>query len=304
MLRPLLSLSVLAALGGVAHAQEASVPAEHLRPALDRDGLLGVESALIPPHLATSAVAWLGHGAAPVASFREGELVSGRIGGGVGVAIGVGRRAALSVDLPLVVYQWREWEPRNSGELASAGVGDLRLAVKFGLPTWQRGCVRFAGLVAATLPSGGRTSYLGEQGKTLAAELIAMREMGKHNRVVLNVGYHARPPSEVIDVEVDDDVVVRAGVGRRVPTVLGGPVDFQAALSARLAADDWMAGDRAVVELFGASAYQVKAPIDAFVGAGVGLTGGAGTPDWRLLLGLRYGFQLDVAGSGAYGAGR
>ena len=107
--------------------------------------------------------------------------------------------------------------------------------------------------------------------------------------MALNAGYRTRSEVMVLDLVVDDEVFGSAGVGYRFIEQGGPPLEVDLTFSAATMAKDFAGqfnSDFSEVRL-GAS-YQISKPVLLFGAGGLGLGEGFGSPDWRVLAGLRW----------------
>ena len=224
---------------------------------------------------------------------RFAEIVSqqltGHVVGGFGL-FGVGE---VLVDLPFILHQHGDLVPvlsnlDSNASGAGFGVGDLRIVGKFGLVDTNTrtnpGGLALSLYVQAQLPTGKRHYFQG--GQLRATPGVAFDAIGaRGHRLTANVGYTIRPRVTLMDeLDVDDTL------------------DFGLALT--LALTDWMRG---IVEVRGSVSVLAddigleELPLEGTLGVkmnnewaslmvagGVGLTGGFGTPDYRVILAASY----------------
>jgi outer membrane protein OmpA-like peptidoglycan-associated protein len=120
-----------------------------------------------------------------------------------------------------------------------------------------------------------------------APALAVSRGVGRV-RVAGNVGVLFRPEAQSAGLEVDDELFWRVGLGYRLGSE-DRPVELDATLSGGTAATDpFSAQNQSPVELLGWGSLHLNREVVAFVGGGAGLAAGYGTPDWRVLGGLRF----------------
>ena len=279
-----------------AGAQERSFAVERFRLASDADGMLDVEAGNVPAHLMWSVGLWLGHSDDPLVAFRTdtGErvasLVSQRTGGDLVGSLALFGRVELGVALPIIVNQ--DSADAGSGlemaELSSAGLGDLRLTPKVMLFGNQRGGV--AALVGVTLPtSSADDDYFGDDQATFAPELAASIWAG---RLLLgaNVGFRTRNASMLADLAVEDEVFFRAGAGIGLGEVADDgrpPALLAATVSGTTTSDFEPSANQTGLELLAGPSIDLTRNLNLFAAGGAGLNEAVGTPDWRVLAGLR-----------------
>jgi cysteine-rich repeat protein len=289
---------------GVAQAQvvtgSSSYPAERFRLAMDRAGVLDVEAARTPGHLAVDVGVWMGYANDPLTvrlgadGERLGALVSDRIGGDLVASLGLGRRFALGLAAPLIVSQSAALGPlmTGAGGLDSLGLGDLALTPKAMLVD---GGVTVALAATVTVPtSSADDAYFGDDGLTVAPALLIGRDRGAV-RVLANLGYRVRSEQRMLDLAIDDELFARLGLGLRAGRAdLMAEVAFATAAAAPL--DDYN-GNHA--EARAGVGLDVMPGLRLFAAGGAGLASGFGTPDWRALGGLWFGTARPASGGPA-----
>lgn len=289
--------------GTAARAQPVSEPrnfsAERFRLSLDRDGLLSAEWAEVPAHLSYDVSFWLGYADDPLVLYRNvgdererlGALVAKRLGAGVVMALGLFDWVQVGVELPLVLYQDRQDSlPGVLGPLEGingVGLGSIRVAPKLRILQDEAHGVGLAFMPAFVLPTGQQRTYAGQDSLQFEPELLVSKSMGLW-RGAANLGVRLRKPEVAADLEVDDEIFLRLAGGLSFAKVGAPPLELEAVLSVATKLDAPFA-DRSqnhVETLLGAT-YDFRGPLLAFVAAGLGLNRGHGTPDWRVLGGLR-----------------
>jgi outer membrane protein OmpA-like peptidoglycan-associated protein len=137
-----------------------------------------------------------------------------------------------------------------------------------------------------------------------APELIASRAFGAI-RLSTNLGYRARPQAELAGLVIDDELLARIGAGYRLGERGGPPLELDLTVSAATSASDpFSAFNLDALEVVGGASYQINRALQGVAAAGLGIQEGFGTPDWRLVLGVRYqrGGDRDYDGDGLVGA--
>jgi large repetitive protein len=305
-----LAIVVLAALGPRPAAAQAMEPAnfgvERFRLSSDRDGLFDVEWAEVHGQMAVSAALWAGLANDPLVVYqgnhdhRAGELVANRAGGSLSVSLSPSRWLAISLDLPLVIYQDRpassSISPMGLESLNSFGTSNLRISPKLAVLHQAEHGVALAVILAVSLPTRSTSdAYFDDRGLGFAPELaLSRRWIGW--RTGIDVGYRARKRATFLDQIVDDELFAHAGVGYQFADRGGPPLGIDVTMSGATAARAPFENfnENHLETLLGAT-YDVSRETQLFGGGGVGLRQGFGTPDWRGLLGLRVGFSGKAA---------
>ena len=276
-----------------AQTVETEYNVERFRLSSDRNGILDVELAEVIDHMAVDIGAWFGYADDPLNVYQDtadgrervGSIVSGRLGGNLMAAIGLFDRVEIGLDLPLVLSQSNELGDfmSVSGSIKSFGLGDLRLNPKLAI---LRGDTTLSVALGLTLPTATSEDYFGNGQVTFAPEILVSHRFGDRLRAGINLGYRARENRMALDLEVDDEIFGHVGVGYFVTDML----ELDGTFALATAASDF-------VGRFNSNHSEVRAGIAAHLGgrivpfaaAGLGTSEGFGTPDWRVLVGIRLG---------------
>ncbi len=278
---------VLAMLARTAGAQATDdLGIERFRPAVDRAGILDVEWAGTPGHLKWSAGALVGFAHDPLVIYTNdgraaGVVVDGRFTTNLVGAIGIGSRLAIGVGADIIGYQSGADMTPAMTSLPGSGVGDVRLLAKgtfLSTSTLQVGAIG-----TLTIPGGSGGGYLREAGVGFSPALAASVRSGAL-RGALNAGVNIRPRVDTVGVVSDDELFGRIGIAAEVPAL--GELWWATSL-AKAIGDG--APDGIAVEMFVGAAHAISPMVGVFVAGGVGLDNAFGTPDWRVLGGVRFG---------------
>jgi outer membrane protein OmpA-like peptidoglycan-associated protein len=163
-------------------------------------------------------------------------------------------------------------------------LGDIRLTPRVSLVERKPGGdgVGLALIVPFYLPTGDKDVYASEgfrvEGKLAFDGVVGPFMMGA------NAGYMVRPETELLGVTVDDTVTWGVGAGIRIFEPLSLLVDVSGRIN--IMSDDFGSGD-APTELLGALRLEVGHFLAQF-GAGPGLVGGLGEPEYRMVGAIGY----------------
>lgn len=291
--------AALAGLTSTARAQDETrdFSVERFSLAMDSQGVLDVEWGAVPTHKSWDIALWLGAADDPlvVSAVRDGDrdrvgaLVSQRIAGTLSASVSLWSRFQVGVDLPLILSQDEDsiTGVTMMDALSGFGLGDVRILPKVQLLFVDDHDVNLSIIPAVTLPSGSGEDYRGEDGVSFAPEIALGRALGPW-RLAGNLGYRARRNTEVANLAVEDELFARLGLGYRFSDAGGPPLEIDVTASAATAASaplDSFAQNH--LELRSGAAYRVAGPLLAVVAGGLGLNEGFGTPDWRVLAGVR-----------------
>jgi hypothetical protein len=250
--------------------------------------------------------------AAFVVGLMDDPLVVSRLDGNQRMVVGalVGTRAtadlvgsialrkdlSIGADLPIVMYQDRASIHQGALDglesISRFGVGNLRVTPKLTLATETSLGAGVAILAPITLPTeSAGDAYLGDHGLSIAPTLAVSRRIDAW-RGAVNLGYLARQQASLLDLTVDDEVFARAGVGYDLPAPR--PVGVDLTLSAATRVTDFGGRNSSNLEMLLGGTVQIDPQLQLFGGLGAGLAHGFGTPDARLMFGVR----LTRGGSG------
>jgi outer membrane protein OmpA-like peptidoglycan-associated protein len=287
---------------GSAHAQiSGNFTLERFRIAADRQGVLDVEWGGTLERGQWDLGVWVGASDDPLVvvqdmgdgTERVGRLVDHRVGGQLVVTLGILDFLQAGVEVPVILSQDQSVDRSPvsmPGDLSRAGLGDLRLIPKLRLLDAARHGVSLSIIPAVSLPtSTSDEDYFGEPRTSFAPELAVSRAFGAV-RVAGNIGYRTRKLGRVAGLEINDEIFARLGAGYRFGEAGGLPLEVDLTLATATRANDFF-GDPGnnYVELHGGMQYRVARPLLGFLAAGLGLNEGFGAPDWRVLLGARFG---------------
>ncbi|MBO6934397.1 MAG: OmpA family protein [Deltaproteobacteria bacterium] len=292
---------------------------ERFRLATDRGGILDVEWAAVPGHLRAQGALWVGYADDPLVLYRRSPdddddddierdrvspLVDHRTTASAVFALPLFDTLSVGFELPLVLYQNRptlgldEGLGATANDLATTGFGDLRLVAKVQLLQAERHGLDLAVMPVFTVPMGGNDSYFRERDFTFAPELLISRaSLSGAFRFSLNVGYQVREKTQLVNLEVDDEVSVRLGIAGRLGKLGAPPIELDLSVAMAFAASDsFDNASQTPFEIRAGATYDAHELVAPFIGAGVGVVRGYGTPDWRVFAGVRVGLIGEETG--------
>jgi outer membrane protein OmpA-like peptidoglycan-associated protein len=289
--------------------ETSNFPVERLRLSTTREGIIDVESAVIRDHLQWGVGLWLGYARDPLVltqstgAGRVGALVADRFGAELQANLALFRWFEVGVELPLVLYQSRPREQPMAlqadtvlSNLTSTAVGDVRLLAKARLLRQQDHLINLALMPAVTLPSGGARAYVGDASAVFAPELLLSRDF-QQLTVGLNLGAVIRGRTELLNQVVESELASHLGVKYRFyrdGPASGLPLEVMLSLSSAVSAiHPFREANQNHVELRAMAAYDVTPTLQLYLGTGVGLAHGFGTPDYRVFAGVRFGRAPD-----------
>ena len=221
----------------------------------------------------------------------ERDIISNALLGHLDLALGLGDRYQLALELPLVLTQ-----DATPGMIGTAPYAAGRTALadgRFG------GAVRLLGRRGPGFALGAAADLLIPMGS--ADDFAGDGRVGVHGRVLaaytwprlaiaIDTGVEARPDHRFADVRFGPELLTHLGVQV--------PIDRKLTALAELASAVPLTGQDDGVpmpfELLAGARYKVG-PWVAGLGAGVGLTDAVGVPSWRALLSFGRSNQPDAA---------
>ncbi|MBK8482265.1 MAG: OmpA family protein [Proteobacteria bacterium] len=293
--------AILVALQGVGAAQGgAEFPSVRFEPAVSPLNLFQTEGGQTLPHLGFSAGFYLHYAHRPFELVRKSDdkvlaqLIDYQVNFDLLLAIGLFNRFELGLGLPVTLDQSSDGlgvlRPSNPSSGLAAGVGDLRIVPKARILT--AGWFTLSASAPLAVPTGNRRNLLGSAGVTFAPRIIAAADFGPRVGAAINLGYRFRKDdsfkvsTDQANVAVDDEFLFSAGA--RVGLLLRR-LDFIADLTGGLSTKD-LDAEEVNAELLGGLRLYLPLGFSASVGAGPGLTQGAGTPAFRVFGNLFFQF--------------
>lgn len=189
------------------------------------------------------------------------------------------RFARFDVGLPLFIAS-TGLEGANS-----FAVGDMRVQGTFG---WSKEEQRGLGVALSpyvTIPLGDSATFLSQSGVDAGADV----SVGYHGDKLLaaaSVGYNYAPDFELDNLSGADHVVLGGTIGYEIIDHLGLNAEVRAGLPL---GESLVAGTETPAELIAHAKYQLPIGVNFIAGGAGGLTYGAGTPAYRVFLGVGYG---------------
>jgi outer membrane protein OmpA-like peptidoglycan-associated protein len=273
-----------------------SFPVERFRPSLSRDGMLDVEWAGVGKSFEWDVGLWGNYALNPLVLYADGRretaLVAHRVGLNLTGALSLFDWVQVGFDLPVVAFQTRNTSDvagllRGVRDLNTVAVGDLRLTPKVRILRSEDQLVDLAIIpLSIGIPTGAPVgSYQGEEQFTLTPELLFSVPFSFGLRAAANLGYKWRPSAKpVLNLLVDDELLYRVGLGYRFQ---GVPAEIDATLSgavSTVALDDLA---ETPLEVLVGGQYDVLPFLQVNAAVGGGILPGFGTPDFRVVAGIR-----------------
>ena len=287
-------LSTFALVAGAARAQTPGFNAQRFEPAAGASGGFMVERALVPEHLGYSFGLFLNYADDPlVARGGDGSILSRPVDyaftADLLASLALFDFAEIAVDLPVhLAYGGDPLDVGGQVFQAGGGIGDLRVIPKVAFSTRGRGKVNFAfgAAVPFTLPTGSGDALRGAGGVTAEPKLLfGLR--GTRWGLALNGGFRLRPDADTTQL-AGNEVTFGAGGSY---AVLPRRDLFDVLVE--VVGGKYLSPNRPDVgtlplELFAGAALKPHPDWSVYLGGGPGLGDGLGSPDVRLIGGVRF----------------
>ncbi len=292
----LMTLSMLLASTSIAQAQVLGkgLDTERFKPSMDSQGLILTEGGQGEHSGDLNLGFYLHYSRHPlVINDANGDLlyslVENRFAADVYFSIAVTDWLTLAADVPVFLYQsgQRFDADNDSLGLASAGLGDIRLAPKFTLLRQSRFGVSLALSVPVTLPSGDQSAYQGSDSVTAMPTLALSRTfLADKLLVAANLGFWLKGDEEMRNLSAGHEMFYKAGA--KFQFVEAWAVSAELAGGARVESMGSNLPNETPMEALAAVHYSAPADLQITVGGGAGILSGWGTPTARAFVGLRW----------------
>jgi outer membrane protein OmpA-like peptidoglycan-associated protein len=263
------------------------IPLDGFRPALDARGFVTVDGGevLAPGEPSFGLVTTWSRGLLELggdgARYRVDDVVSPTLLAAIGVPAGLELAAALPFGV-IAADRDPDVAP-DDGRTGGQGVGDLALHAKLRVVTTERWAI--AAIAGATLPTATSRSWLGSGAAAVTGRAVVEWRAGRW-RLAGNVGARVRTGGDAVYRDDTGAMATGATVAMG-PAIPGGVAASWAITPGRLAVIGELTGQFAArgdyrpVETRVALRVELAAASHFTIGAGTGLTGGAGSPDGR-----------------------
>lgn len=268
---------------------EDDVDLQQFKPAPGSHDVLAIESARIAAHGGWNGLAVLHYANRPfrLVDRATGEVVATIVGhqtaADVGFSYGWRDRFALGIAIPVMLNQSAgsagSLDPRIESGIPSRGIGDLRIHPKLVLGSWRHAALALASPVS--LPTGD-PGLLGHPGVGVRPRVLF--ELGREGGSTLtaNLGVAIRPTARYVNFE--QGTALDYGAGAQFPfTIRGARFAAVATLGGEIGLTDDGVEERPL-ELLAGLRWESPTGASLTLGAGPGLTRGAGTPDYRMFV--------------------
>jgi OOP family OmpA-OmpF porin len=220
---------------GASAQVQPSIDARTWRPSTDPNASLATEPAVTPGPGVFSVGGYASYAYRPITLRRAGtddvalRPVEHVFGLDAVANLGIGQRFAIGASIPLVLYQ--DGSNRLPGTVSqvdatpSTAIGDIGVTMKGSLIRNEGGGFGLAALGNVTLPTGDRTSFVGEGSLTAGARLLAeytflvalaQASLG----YTLRTDHHTWPSAEAGGFRFGDEIPWSLGIALK-PGVLG-----------------------------------------------------------------------------------
>jgi large repetitive protein len=320
--KPLLAFTLLTSVFSAAQTPglSSAYPVERFGMNSDRSSVLDVEFGRVLRHLDFDTGLYVGYANDPLVLYRTstrerlGSIVTDRVGGSVVGTIGLFDWIQLGVEIPVILFQAGQRDIPNVTTqtlpaLGTFGLGDIRFIPKLRILKSEDIGLDLAVLASIYVPSGGGSNYFGDSGVIITPGLAVSRAFGGF-RVAGNIALSLlRNSQQVVNLGVGNEFTWRLGAGYRFHegNKDAVPLEIDASLASSTALSNlYRDANQQSLELKAQLAYHFSNSFLAFLGGGVGLQPGWGTPDFRFFGGVRFGsfagteVRKDTDGDGIY----
>ncbi len=226
--------------------------------------------------------------------LQVGEVVGHRFSQDLVGSIGILPWLEAGLTFPVAFYQTGD-AALPTGELSRVGLRDARVNLKATLLTQDIGFIGIAIVPEVSFPTGNDSAFLGTGGVGFSPHLLVDRSFDIlwGFSAALAVGIRLIPQAQIGNIEIDDELFYRLGVGVGLPNLWNKKptVIAEVAGVTRLTSPF---GQREQNAFTGSLAMRMTFDIDyghRIVGTGgvtVGATRGYGSPDFQVFLGAVY----------------
>jgi len=292
--RSLSTVALCLALAAPARAQRANADAQLFRPPAVSGGILALDSAFVAPHLGVAGGLYFSYAHDPLvlqsaSGTRIGPVIGNQLDAQLALSLSLWRRLEIGVILPVLLYQTTDdtLYPTTNG-LTRTNIGDLRIDARvfFGEAHLGRSgeSIGFGWAAGLGVPTGSDAAFYADSSVTFRPRLLMTVRL-RPIEVSLQLGAVMRSSRTVGEVEIGQQLSYGAGV--RIKVWRGLSFDGTYAGLVALTGTGGTAG--APMEfLIGPEYRWQKVPFELGAAGGRGFTDGAGSPDARVVLFLRY----------------
>jgi outer membrane protein OmpA-like peptidoglycan-associated protein len=282
--------TVGAGFGGEAFAQDGlELDVQTFRPAAGPYSIFTVETSKTLGHLEPTGSVILNYASeplllAPEAGGEDVAIIDQQLAMHVVAGVGLFERGQIDLEIPVYFVNSSDFDDN----IESGVIGDMSIRPKYTFLSPDEFPVGLSGALDVTLPTGNEASLVGDSSVEVAPRVIADH---RYQNVIFaaNLGVRFQENTTIRNVELGERL--EYGVGAEAEFLhgllrLGGELYGRTELG-----DPFGNADEAPVEgLLGAKVV-TDSGFSIMAGAGGGIVGGIGAPEFRTFLGLRYAFM-------------
>ncbi|MEO0811734.1 MAG: hypothetical protein AAFY60_02645, partial [Myxococcota bacterium] len=271
--------------------------ANRLRPAMSREGVMNVESPVVPGHLRWDATLWYDYADDPYVVLQDGERIASLLKSRSDLhligALSLFELVQIGIDLPFTLDQTRGGRALSLGfsEIEARGLGDIAITPKVQILGGDDAPIELAALGRFTITTASpRDAYLGERISTFTPELAIAKRINDFY-LAGNAAFLFRDnlPSRGNDLNIDHELVLRAGASYDFQKVAGRSLKAELSVESftplrrpfnksNTTGAEWLAG----------LAVEASPQFELFAGGGTALASAYSVPDYRFFAGLRF----------------
>jgi hypothetical protein len=280
------------------------IDVEHFRPAIDREGIFGVESADVGQHLDTHFGLSFGLSRNPLISNveRAGEssranyLVRNRTSAWLTASLSLFEWVELGIQMPFIVFQNNQFNSELpttiNPSLSSSGVGDLRIVTKIRLYHGDENGLSLALMPNIVIPSHyPRSSYMGEQWLRIEPYIL-LSHLSDWTRLVTHFGLRIRQqPYSVRNLVFGHEFQYAAALALRFFEV-GVPLESSVGIQGRVQffPELFATNHTDAFEIFQENQFYFTDAFSAYLSFSGGILQAPSVPDFRVISGVRVFF--------------
>jgi outer membrane protein OmpA-like peptidoglycan-associated protein len=278
-----------------AFAGSPGIDAEQFHPAITGDSFFGVDGAFVNPHLTLTGGAWLNYGHAPLIVERGGkssDVIASQLGLDLALTLGIVDRLEIGILLPATFNAQHDNSLLDlKGGLDGAGLGDLTLDLKATVLNAHAHGHRIGLAIAASVsaPTGDAANFSSQGGWT-GHPRVAFEWRAPHDWVGIGLSFGAVLRSERDLGQLSVTHQLSYGLGLRVNATHGltALAEVRGLAGVGLPSSVNFTTAEAPLEADLGLRWRSSFGLQMEVAGGFGLTRGYGTPDGRVIFGLRY----------------
>jgi hypothetical protein len=219
-----------------------------------------------------------------IAAGRVVRLSEYQLVGTLLAGYGVNDSLQIGIAIPYLLSQDGVRIDRVSG-VSSKELGDIEISAKYRI-TEEEDKIGLAISPFFTIETGSEKDWFGNKYNSAGIRLIADKKWNEQTTVAFNLGYQFKDTIILTPTQkIGDTISYGIGLSRNLKErlfLIGG-------LYGSTPSNNIFDGNLSPLEANVSIKYQARPGYQLILGAGAGLTGGVGAPQWRAITGVRIG---------------